>query len=114
MTITLYCGFCAKSQDEVKKLIAGPNTFICNECTMLCFNIITDETDPITLPRPAGWRKGQTIFNFLWWLKRGKGMQAEHEGVMVDPFHITDVEWDVLYAEFLRAATTTPLREEQA
>jgi hypothetical protein len=37
---TLYCGFCAKSQHEVKKLIAGPTVHICNECVDLCHEIV--------------------------------------------------------------------------
>ena len=41
---TLYCSFCGKSQHEVKKLIAGPAVFICNECVELCAEIIHDET----------------------------------------------------------------------
>ncbi|MCO5127346.1 MAG: ATP-dependent Clp protease ATP-binding subunit ClpX [Rhodobacteraceae bacterium] len=40
---TLYCTFCGKSQHEVKKLIAGPNVFICDECIELCNDIIRDE-----------------------------------------------------------------------
>lgn len=35
-----YCSFCGKSQHEVKKLIAGPAAFICNECVALCVEII--------------------------------------------------------------------------
>ena len=40
----LFCSFCGKSQDEVRKLIAGPSVFICDECVELCNNIIRDET----------------------------------------------------------------------
>ena len=40
---TLYCSFCGKSQHEVRKLIAGPNVFICNECVELCADIIKEE-----------------------------------------------------------------------
>jgi ATP-dependent Clp protease ATP-binding subunit ClpX len=40
---TLYCSFCGKSQHEVKKLIAGPSVFICDECIDLCNEIIRDE-----------------------------------------------------------------------
>ena len=40
---TLYCSFCGKSQHEVKKLIAGPSTFICDECTILCFDILVED-----------------------------------------------------------------------
>lgn len=41
---TLYCSFCAKSQHEVRKLIAGPTVFICDECIELCTEIIHEET----------------------------------------------------------------------
>ena len=40
---TLHCSFCGKSQHEVKKLIAGPSVFICDECIDLCNEIIRDE-----------------------------------------------------------------------
>ena len=40
---TLYCSFCGKSQHEVKKLIAGPTVFICDECVELCMDIIKEE-----------------------------------------------------------------------
>ena len=39
----LHCSFCGKSQDEVKKLIAGPSVYICNECVDLCNDIIEEE-----------------------------------------------------------------------
>ena len=41
---TLYCSFCGKSQHEVRKLIAGPTVFICNECVHLCLAVIEDNT----------------------------------------------------------------------
>lgn len=41
---TLYCSFCGKSQHEVRKLIAGPTVFICDECVELCTDIIREET----------------------------------------------------------------------
>ena len=40
---TLYCSFCGKSQNEVRKLIAGPTVFICDECVELCLDIIGEE-----------------------------------------------------------------------
>ncbi|WP_457326296.1 ATP-dependent Clp protease ATP-binding subunit ClpX, partial [Roseateles sp. P5_E11] len=46
----LYCSFCGKSQHEVKKLIAGPSVFICDECIELCNDIVRDE---IPAPAPA-------------------------------------------------------------
>ncbi len=48
----LYCSFCGKSQHEVKKLIAGPSVFICDECIELCNDIIRDE-----VPADAGATK---------------------------------------------------------
>ena len=43
---TLFCSFCGKNQSEVKKLIAGPSIFICDECVELCNDIIVEETTP--------------------------------------------------------------------
>jgi len=53
----LYCSFCGKSQHEVRKLIAGPSVFICDECIELCNDIIRDEVqaDP---PAESGARAG--------------------------------------------------------
>ena len=45
---TLYCSFCGKSQHEVKKLIAGPSVFICDECIELCNDIVRDELPLVT------------------------------------------------------------------
>ncbi|MFT5559281.1 MAG: ATP-dependent Clp protease ATP-binding subunit ClpX, partial [Sphingobacteriales bacterium] len=44
----LYCSFCGKSQHEVKKLIAGPSVYICNECVDLCDDIIKEEIAEIS------------------------------------------------------------------
>ena len=41
--ISCYCSFCGKSQHEVRKLIAGPSVFICDECIELCNDIIREE-----------------------------------------------------------------------
>ncbi|PLX30507.1 MAG: ATP-dependent Clp protease ATP-binding subunit ClpX [Alphaproteobacteria bacterium] len=54
----LYCSFCGKSQNEVKKLIAGPSVFICDECVELCEDIIKEEAkealkDPTKIPTPS-------------------------------------------------------------
>ena len=40
----LTCSFCGKSQHEVKKLIAGPTVFVCDECVELCMDIIKDDS----------------------------------------------------------------------
>ena len=49
----LYCSFCGKSQHEVKKLIAGPSVFICDECIDLCNDIIRDDTGGVETAKPA-------------------------------------------------------------
>ena len=41
----LKCSFCGKNQDQVRRLIAGPGVYICDECIELCSEIITDEFD---------------------------------------------------------------------
>ena len=41
----LYCSFCGKSQHEVKKLIAGPSVYVCDECVELCNDIISEELE---------------------------------------------------------------------
>lgn len=50
---TLYCSFCGKSQTEVKKLIAGPSVFVCDECIDLCNEIIRDELPAKTEAAPS-------------------------------------------------------------
>ena len=51
---TLYCSFCGKSQHEVRKLIAGPTVFICDECVELCMDIIREETKTAGLKATDG------------------------------------------------------------
>ena len=60
----LFCSFCGKSQDEVKKLIAGPTVYICDECIELCNDIIAEEYEKedatrksTTIPKPAEIKK---------------------------------------------------------
>ena len=50
----LYCSFCNKSQHEVKKLIAGPSVFICDECIELCNDIVREEVATDLTSKPAG------------------------------------------------------------
>src|SRR5438270_10718665 len=55
----LTCSFCGKSQNDVRKLIAGPGVYICNECIDICNEIINDDEQAATptarthLPKPA-------------------------------------------------------------
>jgi ATP-dependent Clp protease ATP-binding subunit ClpX len=50
----LHCSFCGKGQREVKKLIAGPNVYICDECIQLCNDIIAEEVEKEELLNPTG------------------------------------------------------------
>jgi ATP-dependent Clp protease ATP-binding subunit ClpX len=50
----LYCSFCGKSQHEVRKLIAGPSVFICDECVELCNDIIREEIEEKQTPSTSG------------------------------------------------------------
>ena len=61
----LFCSFCGKSQHEVKKLIAGPTVFICDECVELCTDIIKEESKTSLLKTSKGVPNPSEIFNFL-------------------------------------------------
>ena len=61
---SLTCSFCGKAQKEVKKLIAGPTVYICDECIGLCNDIIAEEIEkedhtygPGSIPKPAQIKK---------------------------------------------------------
>jgi len=62
---TLYCSFCGKSQHEVRKLIAGPTVFICDECVELCMDIIREETKATGLKSSEGVPTPQEICDVL-------------------------------------------------
>ncbi len=62
---TLYCSFCGKSQHEVRKLIAGPTVFICDECVELCMDIIREETKTAGLKASDGVPTPQEICDVL-------------------------------------------------
>ncbi|MDQ2095336.1 ATP-dependent Clp protease ATP-binding subunit ClpX [Rhodalgimonas zhirmunskyi] len=62
---TLYCSFCGKSQHEVRKLIAGPTVFICDECVELCMDIIREETKTSGLKASEGVPTPQDICEVL-------------------------------------------------
>jgi ATP-dependent Clp protease ATP-binding subunit ClpX len=62
---TLYCSFCGKSQHEVRKLIAGPTVFICDECVELCMDIIREENKNTLVKSRDGVPTPQEICNVL-------------------------------------------------
>jgi len=61
----LYCSFCGKSQHEVRKLIAGPTVFICDECVELCMDIIKEENKDAFIKNQEGVPTPQEICNVL-------------------------------------------------
>jgi len=61
----LYCSFCGKSQHEVKKLIAGPTVFICDECVELCMDIIKEENKDTFIKNQEGVPTPQEICKVL-------------------------------------------------
>ena len=61
----LYCSFCGKSQHEVRKLIAGPTVFICDECVELCMDIIKEESKDTFLNNQEGVPTPQEICKVL-------------------------------------------------
>ena len=58
------CSFCGKSQEEVKELIAGPNVYICNECVVLCKDILVED-DKIDTKKKFEIPKPSEIYNYL-------------------------------------------------
>ena len=62
---TLYCSFCGKSQHEVRKLIAGPTVFICDECVELCMDIIREESKSSLVKAGEGVPSPQQISKVL-------------------------------------------------
>ncbi len=62
---TLYCSFCGKSQHEVRKLIAGPTVFICDECVELCMDIIREENKSSLVKSKDGVPSPQEIRKVL-------------------------------------------------
>ncbi len=61
----LYCSFCGKSQHEVRKLIAGPTVFICDECVELCMDIIKEESKSSVIKHQDGVPSPKEICNVL-------------------------------------------------
>ena len=77
---TLFCSFCGKSQHVVKKLIAGPAVFVCDECVALCVKIIAEEPavpDPSAPMAKVDWPENVPTENLLGLLKAQEKTYAE-------------------------------------
>ena len=62
---TLFCSFCGKSQHEVRKLIAGPTVFICDECVELCMDIIREENKSVTSSKNKSIETPRELYKLL-------------------------------------------------
>ena len=62
---TLFCSFCGKSQHEVRKLIAGPTVFICDECVELCMDIIKEENKTSTAKKSGSVETPRELYKAL-------------------------------------------------
>ena len=61
----LKCSFCGKNQEQVRRLIAGPNVYICDECVELCDEIIQEEVEEITEEEAINLPKPKEMMNTL-------------------------------------------------
>ncbi len=62
---TLFCSFCGKSQHEVRKLIAGPTVFICDECVELCMDIIKEENKTVVSSKTSNLETPRELYRLL-------------------------------------------------
>ena len=77
----LYCSFCGKSQHEVRKLIAGPTVFICDECVELCMDIIKEENKSSLIKHQDGVPSPKEILSLK---ERLNKIYAKHTGKSIE------------------------------
>ena len=77
----LYCSFCGKSQHEVRKLIAGPTVFICDECVELCMDIIKEENKSSLVKHQDGVPSPKEILSLK---ERLNKIYSKHTGKTID------------------------------
>ena len=110
---TLYCSFCGKSQHEVRKLIAGPTVFICDECVELCNDIIREETKSALVKTRDGVPTPSEIYKVLDDYVIGQQRAKRVLSVAVHNHykrlaHGTKTGTDVELAKYEKAHTRTP------
>ena len=92
----LYCSFCGKSQHEVRKLIAGPTVFICDECVELCMDIIKEENKSSLVKHQDGVPSPKEIIalkerlNKIYSKHTGKSVNEISEALERDNFMTAD------------------------
>jgi hypothetical protein len=82
---TLYCSLCGKSEQEVRKLIAGPTVFICDECIELCKDIIQEENKSSLTKSRDGIPNPKEICKVLWWRPRHSWRYRRRTGCLDRP-----------------------------
>jgi ATP-dependent Clp protease ATP-binding subunit ClpX len=95
---TLFCSFCGKSQHDVKKLIAGPAVFVCDECVALCTKIIaeTPDLDPKASPAKIDWPDNLPTENLLALLKAQEKTSAASAAQLqksIDILRKREISW---------------------
>ena len=61
----VHCSFCGKTQDQVRRIVAGPNAYICNECVLLCQEIVSDDVDSVSKRGELEIKRPQEIKEIL-------------------------------------------------
>ena len=59
------CSFCGKTQDQVRRMVAGPNAYICNECVLICQEIVSDDVESVGAHGEIEIKKPQEIKDVL-------------------------------------------------
>src|SRR5579883_336652 len=105
----LKCSFCGKSQDQVKKLIAGPGVFICDECVDLCNEILDEELFEGAAPQPAPQEAGLPKLMDVPKPKEIKNFLDQHIIGQTDPKKILSV---AVYNHYKRINHNTELADQ--
>ena len=103
----LHCSFCGKTQDQVKKLIAGPNVYICDECIDLCSDIIEEEYDVLANKD----ENSQFILNYFSTAFKKLGYKVLYEGVETDEQETICVDSHADYLQGFKFSKPIPIEE---
>jgi ATP-dependent protease Clp ATPase subunit len=99
MAKKLHCSFCGKSEDEIKKLAAGPSgIFICDECVEVCQAIMQGEIGLNRAFDPKTWPK-ERLLALLGPLNATADSYREHLQTIVETLRAQDVSWGVIAKE---------------
>ena len=91
------CSFCGKTQDQVRRIVAGPGAYICNECVLLCQEIVSDDVESVGAHGEIEIKKPQEIKEVL--DQYVVGQDAAKKALSVAVYFNCNV-FAVLYSEF--------------